>query len=613
MTGDGAASCRNPPGSADTRAGATTRLASIAIALLSLTAPAAAEVNVRAALSAQTAQVGQPVTLSITVEGAQNVEAPALEGLEDFEARYVGPSTQVSIVNGQMTAQVQHRYALTPQKEGTFTLGPFSVDFGGQQYRTEPLRLRVTPASAPAQAPAAGQGASGEQLRLAISVPKTEVYLHEVLPIDVTLYVGSIQVADVQYPTVSAEGVSLDTFGRPRQFGQMIEGRRWDAVQFHANVIPLQAGSRLLGPATMRLNVVERQRGGNVFNDPFFNAFGSRRRPVEIQASPVMLTVLPLPDDGRPADFSGAVGRFTMQVGAAPTELQAGDPVTLRIAIHGDGNLADAQPPALTNGEGFKIYDPQVADPEGNALRVFEQVLIPNDESVTGVPPVRFAYFDPEARAYRTIESAPIALAVRPGKDGQETRILGAGGEQRVRREQLGRDIVYIKDELGSVRRRSAPAYGSWILLLGWPLPALLYVAVVAYDRRRQRLSGDVRYARFTQAKRNARRGLSLAEDAMKRADPGGFYDDLSRTLQTYLSDKLGLPPGAVDPAAIAASGVSAESAERLRDLFEICEQIRFAPTSADGDMRGALGQAREIIGRLEKECTRVPAAGGQS
>jgi hypothetical protein len=575
-------------------------------------APAHAEVSVRAGLNTPSTQVGQVVTLTILVEGAQNVEAPALEGLEDFDARYVGPSTQVSIVHGQMTSQVQHRYALTPRREGTFTLGPFAIEFGGQQYRTQPLQLTVAAAGAAPQAAVAGQDASGEQLRLVISVAKTEVYLHEVLPIDVTLYVGSVQVADVQYPTVSAEGISLDTFGRPRQFGQMIDGRRWDAVQFHANVIPLQAGNRLLGPAMMRLNVVERQRqGGGIFNDPFFNAFGSRRRPMEIHANPVALNVLPLPEEGKPADFSGAVGRFTMQVSVAPTELQAGDPVTLKIALQGDGNLADSRPPALVSTDGFKTYDAQVATSEGNTLRVFEQVLIPSDESVTGIPPVRFTYFDPEARKYDTIESAPIALAVRPAKPGQETRILEATGEQRVR-EQLGRDIVYIKDEIGTVRRRSAPWYGSWLLLLWWPIPPLSFVAVLAYDRRRQRLSGDLRYARFMQAKRNARRGLSAAEEAMKRAEPAAFYDELSRTLQTYLSDKLGLPPGAVDSAAIAASGMSADSTERLEHLFDICEQIRFAPTSSDGDMRGALTQAREIISRLEVECTAVPVTGGQ-
>jgi hypothetical protein len=573
-------------------------------------APVLADVSVRATLNTQQAQVGQPVTLSIEIQGAQNVEAPPLGGLDGFQAQYVGPSTQVSIVNGQMSASATHRYALTPQREGRFTLGPFVVKHGDQEYRTQPLQLTVSKAP-PAPAAPAGVQAGGEQLRLITTVPKTEVFLHEVVPIDVTLYVGSIQIADVQYPSVSAEGMSLDQFGRPRQFGQMIDGRRWDAVQFHANVIPLQAGPRVIGPVLTRLNVIERQRSGGGFNDSLFNAFTARRRPVEVHAEPVQLTVLPLPEEGRPPWFSGAVGRFTMQVSAAPTEVTAGDPITMKIVLRGDGNLADARAPAPVSIDGFKAYDAQVAGAEGDALRVFEQVLIPNDASVTGVPPVRFAYFDPAARSYQTIESAPIALAVRPAQPGQETRILAAEGGQRLRREELGRDIIYIKDDLGAVRPRSAPWYGSWWFLLWQPVPVLLFVAAAAYDRRRQRLSGDVRYARFMQARRNARRGLALAEEALKRAEPGAFYDQLSRTIQSYLSDKLGLPPGAIDAAAAGKCGLSAESAERVRRLLDTCEQVRFAPSSADGDMRGALTAAEEIIRRLERECSTVPAAPG--
>ena len=586
------------------RRGAVYVLIAIAVACLGAGA-ALADISVRAVVDQQQAQVGETITLSIEVSGAQNVEAPALEGLDGFAAQYVGPSTQVSIVNGQMSTATTHRYALTPQREGRFTLGPFTVNYGSEEYRTQPLAVTVSRAPAVPQAPAAGQG--GDELRLATTVAKTEVYLHETVPMDVTLYVGNAQVSDVQYPTVSAEGMSLDQFGRPRQYGQMIEGRRWEAVQFHANVIPLQAGARSLGPTVIRLNEIKRGRGGGM--DQMFHAFTARRQPREVRAEAIELNVLPLPEEGKPQSFSGAVGRFTMQVSASPTEVTVGDPITLKIVLRGDGNLADARAPALVSLDGFKAYDAQVANGEGDALRVFEQVLIPNDASVTGIPAVRFAYFDPTARAYQTVESAPIALAVRPAQPGQETRILAAEGARRITREELGRDIVYIKDDLGTLRSRSAPWYGSWLFLLWQPIPILLFVAAVVFDQRRQRLSGDVRYARFTQAHRNARRGLTLAEEALKRADPGAFYDHLSRTMQSYLSDKLGLPPGAIDAAVAGDCGLSSESAQRLRQLFDVCEQVRFAPSSADGDMRGALAAAEDIVKRLEKECTSVPPA----
>jgi hypothetical protein len=278
----------------------------------------------------------------------------------------------------------------------------------------------------------------------------------------------------------------------------------------------------------------------------------------------------------------------------------------LRTLLQGSGNLSDAQPPTLVATQGFKTYDPQVANTPAGALRVFEQVLIPDDASVTSIPSVSFSYFDPEARAYRTIETAPIAISVEPAEGG-ETRILAASGERRLSQEKLGRDIVYIKDDLGAVSRRSAPWYGSLLFVLWQPVPLVLLGLGVAYDRHRRRLTGDVRYARFMQAKRNARSGLARAEAALSDPDPAVFYDELSRTLQSYLSDKLGLPPGATDHVIIEEHGVSGESAAQLRELFASCEQVRFSPSSADGDRRSALARAKDVVARLERECTMVP------
>jgi tetratricopeptide (TPR) repeat protein len=578
------------------------------VAFLVVVAPAArADITVSAQLDTVHTAVGQPVTLSIEVRGAQNVQAPALSGLDDFDAQYLGPSTQVSIVHGQISASIQHRYSLTPRKTGRFVLGPFDVEHGGQSYQTSPLELTVSQGSASADPRALGEpSAGGERLRLVVTAPKKEVYLHEILPLEVTLYVGAVQVSDVQYPKLAAEGLSMEPFDRPRQFSQMIDGSRWDVVQFNTTVIPLQTGTRVLGPAIMGLNLVERQRQGGIFNDPFFSAFASRRRSVELRSDPVEVTVLPLPEEGRPPSFSGAVGQFEMSTAASPTEVTAGDPITLRTVLQGNGNLSDARPPTPIGTAGFKTYDPQATDTPAGALRVFEQVLIPDDASATSIPSVSFSYFDPEARAYRTLETAPIAISVKPA-EAEETRILTASGERTLDQEKLGRDIVYIKDDLGAVRQRSAPWYGSWLFLLWQPVPLVLLAVAFAYDRHRRRLSGDVRYARFMQAKRNARGGLARAEAALSNPDPATFYDELSRTLQSYLADKLGLPPGATDVSCIEEQGVSGESAAQLRELFAICEQVRFSSSSADGDRRNALARAKDLVARLERECTAVP------
>ncbi|MFI5396251.1 MAG: BatD family protein [Candidatus Binatia bacterium] len=594
-----------------------------AFILVFLSRPAHADLSIRANVSPQRAQVGEPLTLSIDISGAQNVSAPAVN-IDGFDVQYVGPSTQISIVNGAVNSSVQHRYSLIPLRPGRFTLGPFTVDYQGKSYQTASFTVEVAAAGQPqAQLPAGMQpGAPNSRaVRLELSLPQQEAYLHQRLPLDVTLYVGSIRIADVQYPALTAEGLSLDKFPEPSQRQQVIEGETYQVVHFQTTVVPLRTGSLVIGPASLQLSVLSRRRGA-FSGDPFFqhffqdDPFSTQRQPLELHSVPVTLNVLPLPEEGKPAGFSGAVGNFTLEVSAAPTELTAGDPVTLRMTLNGSGNLADAGAPELANTDGFRTYEThggKAADGGAGGTTIaksFEEVLIPNDAGVRAIPPVRFSYFDPQARGYETLLSEPIALVVRPPRNAPHSEVFAGGAAPRINpEEKLGRDIVYIKDDPGGLSSRSASWYGGLAFLLWQPVPLLLFGAAVWYDRRRQRLSGDLRYARFSRAGKHARRGFGLAEQALASGQPAVFYDALSRTMQEYLAAKLDLPPGAIDADAVAHRGVPQDCAERLAELFTICEQMRFAPSSSNGDMRGALSLAQAIVRRLERQRGLAPTA----
>jgi hypothetical protein len=452
-------------------------------------------------------------------------------------------------------------------------------------------------------------------------MPQQEVYLHERVPLDVTLYVGAIRVADLQYPTLAADGVSVDKFPEPSQHQQVIDGETYQVVHFQTTVVPLRSGALTLGPANLQLNVLSRRRN-SLFNDPFFqnffqdDPFSTERRPMQLHSDPIVMTVLPLPEEGKPAGFSGAVGRFTLQVSAAPTEVTAGDPITLRMMLNGSGNVGEAEPPQLVNTNGFRTYETHPGKSESGGpgsttiAKSFEQVLIPNDAHVRAVPAVVFSYFDPQTRRYETARTDPIALVVRPPQNPARQEVFAAGtpGQHVAPEEKLGHDIVYIKDDPGGLSPRADHWYGSPFFWLWQPVPLLLFVAAVWYDRRRQRLSGDVRYARFSRAGRQAHRGLATAEKALANGESAAFYDAVSRTMQEYLSAKLDLPPGAIDADAVASRGVPADSVQHIAEVFATCEQIRFAPSSSDGDMRGVLALARQIVRRLERQRGLAPS-----
>lgn len=578
------------------------RLLVLALAVLR-TSDAAAAVTIRAWLDPPSVRVGETADLSVELRGTQSSETPSVPAPQGVGVRYVGPSTQLSIVNGRSSAAVTHRFAVNATREGTFTLGPITVQAEGQTLQAGSPMLRVVAGGAADP----GSGPAGDQLRLELTVPRTTVYLHERVPFTVTLRVGQVRVSNVQFPRVGGDGFTVEPLGQPAQRQETRDGGTFQVVEFHSALTPASAGSVTVGPVTMSMGVVGQRSGGR--GHGFFFG-GMTQEPVELASQPLALDVLPLPEQGKPPDFSGAVGRFALAVRATPLELAVGDPVTLTYTLSGEGDLASVTPPALAGSDTLRVYPVQAAAvPAGNAAgtRVFEQVVIPQQPGPQRLPPVRFSWFDPEARAYRTAEQPPITLTVRPAPQGSGPQIVGGPAATTGRPEEaLGRDIVFIKEAPGTL----APiGSGLWLSPLFWAVqlvPLLVLGAAMLVARRRERLGTDTRYARFTRAGRAARGALAEARAALGQGDAGAFHDRVARAVRDYLTAKLDLPPGAVTAEQVSArlreAGLADGVADEVRAFFSACEVARFAPAvSGDGDLRRTLDRAEEIVRTLER------------
>src|SRR5262249_57261173 len=120
----------------------------------------------------------------------------------------VGPAPQLSIVNGQTSASITHHFAVTPQREGTFTIGPITVQADGQSMETGRVPLQTASAGAGGGAPAP----ASDPLTLELRAQSRTVYLHERLPLTLTLRIGDVRVADLQYPQVPGDGFALGRF-----------------------------------------------------------------------------------------------------------------------------------------------------------------------------------------------------------------------------------------------------------------------------------------------------------------------------------------------------------------------------------------------------------------
>ncbi|MBX3028444.1 BatD family protein [bacterium] len=568
------------------------------VALLALVVAArvgAAAISVSASVESTDVAAGEPFMLTISVDGAQNVPVPVVE-VKGMRADYIGPSTQVSFVNGRMSASVTHRYRMIADDPGQYTLGPFVIGYEDQRYQTKPISMRVRPAGT---RQAAGAATGNPSLRLVVQPTRSEVYLGERIEVLLTLYVGEVRVRDLQYPVIHADGVTVEKFSQPDQGSEVVDGKRYTTVRLRTHLTPVRAGPIDLR-TTMTVTVLGNRRG---FDSFFDQILPGDAKQVEIQAEPSQVTVLPLPEEGRPADFTGAVGTFQFDLTAKPTEVQAGDPITLRMEVRGSGNPASVTPPALPATAGFRRYDPQaVKDEDGEDRRVFEQVVIPSSVDIREIPALRFSYFDPDARAYETITRGPLPIQVRAAAAGRAAVVDAAAPAPPtpIAEAPLGRDIVYIKEAPGTFHRRAAGGSGTWWALL-LALPVAMFASTRAWVRRGERLASDPRRVRFRAAGRQAQRALAAARllGGRERVDAS------SAALTAYLAAKLDLPPGGVERDRVverlAAGGVADAVRAEVARFFALAEEARYAG-GAGAAADGVVDTAERIVAALERE-----------
>jgi len=592
-----------------------------------LAGPARAEpIRVQATVSRTRVPLNSRIELRLQIQGTQQVPPPTFD-VPGFDIQFLGPSTQVSIVNGVVSSSVTHLYVLLPRQEGRFTIAPITLIIDGKSYATEPIEVEVVAAAAAprGQPPGLSEADAGQTLQLELSVEKSRVYLNEPIRGRLQLLISGVAVRGIELPSLTADGFLVKPVREPTQSDVVIGGAPHTLLSFDVTAIPIRAGTLELGPASIVCQVAARRRSArtgaghdpfqDLFGDSFFDdVFGNvRTRPVELRAKPVIIEVLPLPEEARPADFGGAVGRFTMEVAAVPTQVAAGEPVTLTMTIEGSGNFDTVTAPALGGDlRHFKVYDPQPskADEQEGQRKIFEQVVIPLDPGVVQVPPVRFSYFDPHAGRYETIAKGPIALTVTPSASPQGVRIVdqagAAGAALQAQPEVLGRDLIYIKEALGPIRRAGAPWHASarvWALLLA---PWAMLAAGHAWRRWRLKIAAD---PSALVAGRAMKRAMAQHRAAARLGREGKLrecYERIFRTVQRYVGDRFGLPGEGLTKMELEQRlrerGVSEELVQELAAVLDRCDAARFAPQSEAAErMEPTLDAVALLLRRLER------------
>lgn len=555
-------------------------------------------------------------------------QAPSFEGFDVLAGPSESTGQSLEFVNGTMTRSYSYTitYVLQASAAGNATIGAASIAVDGKTYRTRELPVEIVDeAAAPGGQqqgahrseggqPAQPQSRVGkDDILLRAEVSRTSVYKNEPLHLTYKLY-RRVAVSDYSFDaTPSFNGFwaqdLASSANSPRAGRETLNGKVYEThVLGEWLLYPQQVGTLTIDPMGMTIvaQVVVQSRHA----DPFF---GTGREvynvPCKVQSQRLAIDVKELPA-GAPASFSGAVGRFTMEAEASTERLAANSGAMFTVKISGTGNLTFVQAPKLPLPGSFEQYNVKTTESINTSAagisgyRQFEYPFIARAEGEYEVQPVEFSYFDPSRMQYVTLQSKPFRLEITPdARGGGDAVIMQGRGMSKEEVRLLGEDIRFIRQGGAQLRRAGTPFFLSaayWVSLCGI---LLAFGGVYAALRKRIRESQNVALVRGRRANKVAVQRFHAARKYMEAQDRHAFYEEMSRALWGYMSDKFNIPVANLTKENVREElhkrGVAAEESQRFTAIITRCEEAQYSP-AASAQMSDVYTEGVDLLSRIE-------------
>jgi len=395
-------------------------------------------------------------------------------------------------------------------------------------------------------------------------------------------------------------------------------GRNYQtAVLYRTVLYPQHSGDITIDPAKFEavLRVQTQQRPRSIFDD-FFGSYTNVTKMLTAPGATIHVAALP---GGKPAGFSGGVGKFTLTPSISQTELQANEAVTIKLDISGAGNMKLLKTPAIDWPEGFEPYDPKVTNnfktttAGVSGTKSIEYLAIPRSAGEYTIPSVKFSYFDIDEKAYKTLSTPEYTIHVKRGAGGLSSNSesgLTSNSEavyyaHKEDIKQLGTDIRYIDTKPLTIHNAQFTIHNYDLIWAWYVLPLVLAVIILIVLRKQIKEAADLTRVRYKRANKVAQKRLKAALIALKANDKNAFYAEIERAAWSYLSDRLSIPTADLNKENIAAllqhKGVSEALIGEVKNVLSTAEFARYAP-STDHAMSDLYEATTNLINNLENE-----------
>jgi len=530
--------------------------------------------------------VGERFAYYIVIGGSQKPGVADLQPLTDYNPVKEGTRVQSFDINGKITISNVMTYSLTANRAGRVQLPSVTVELNGKTYRTNPVSVNIL------------QPGTTDRLDFEVTLSEQQCYVGQPILLTVEFYVlvgtdvadfqlnipalnndaFEIEEADVSDPQAKLSRLHTGMPVMVRQYRVKHNNKESTVVAFSKILIPKRPGRMSMPTSSVSAAVAVRRVRG---------IFGSQNQYERfiVKSEPLELEVLPVPGEGKPSEFYGLVGQYTISASAAPTKVNVGDPITLTIKIGGSTYLKSVRWPELEQvpelANNFKIPTQKASPTIENGFKVFTQTIRANNDKVTRIPPIPLATFDVKEGKYKTTQTEPIPLDVAP------TKVLTSADLEGADFVPVNREIEAIKkglsanyDDVGALKNMSfsplaAMVHPGYAVLWGIPLIGFISSLLI-------KLSRHTSPEKIAARRRRQASGKAIGQlRKMASTDVKQQNELLVSIMKQYIGDRFDRTAGSLTPddcyEVIRTETNDAQTAGQYRDIITNFEAGRYA------------------------------------
>lgn len=570
--------------------------------------------------------VGGYYRLSFTINalGATNFTPPSLAAFDILNGPSSYTSSNYQMINGKTSHSESKTftYILSAHKSGRITIGPASISVNGRTIHSNPISINVKGNSSQGGSASrqnsshantqqqegngvqqSGSPVTQRDLFIDVTPSRTRVKEQEAVLLTYRIHsrvgVGLSNTSLMQKPDF--KGLISQELPIPgNQIQTSLEHRGGTTYRtgtiLQYVVFPQKSGNIVIPSITFNCAVIQQDNTMDLA-DLFFNGGGTMSVQVKRTVPQITLHVDPLPSP-RPTNFSGAVGKFSLNGKVLNPTVKTNDVATYRITLSGLGNLKLITAPIVEFPKDFDTYDAKTNDNtkvSANGLHgelTFDYTFVPRNVGDYTIPVVNFVYFDTSTNSYQTIHTQPIHLHVAKGERSNAD---------------IDKQLALLKSDIRPLHEADSESIFAWGKMGFWLLIALWiasFIGVWYFTNTWNTDRADIIGRRQRNAGKQTIKRLRTAQSILTGKSQGDFHAAIMNALNGFIADTFNIGQSDINTESIQAlltkRGTDAILIDRLLKLIENCQYAQYAPGSSQ-DKQATYDEAVDVINSLSQ------------